>query len=202
MAAVTVRAKGSDLTEIVIGVDAHKDIHVVVVLSLLGTVLASRSFATTAAGCRSLLTWARTMGRVSRAGVEGTGSYGAGLTRAVCMQLVWRSSRSTVPTGRCVGGAARATPSTQKLPPAPYWVGKRPSCPSVVTVRSRPSGSSRSPRALLPRPASRPSTSSGPCWSTRNQPCGNRWRSWPCPGSSRTAQRCAMTVRDPSRQRS
>ncbi|KMS70019.1 IS110 family transposase [Streptomyces flaveolus] len=83
MTAVTVRARGSDLTEIVIGVDTHKDIHVVVVLSLLGTVLASRSFATTAAGCRSLLTWARTLGRVTRAGVEGTGSYGAGLARSL-----------------------------------------------------------------------------------------------------------------------
>ena len=83
MAAVTVRARGSDLTEIVIGVDTHKGIQVVVVLSLLGTVLASRSFATTAAGCRSLLTWARVLGRVGRAGVEGTGSYGAGLARSL-----------------------------------------------------------------------------------------------------------------------
>jgi len=85
MAAVTVRAKGSDLTEIVIGVVTHKDIHVVVVLSLLGTVLASRSFATTAAGCRSLLTWARTMGRVTRAPVE------RGMARLKSWQIFRRS---------------------------------------------------------------------------------------------------------------
>lgn len=83
MAAVSVGARGSDQTEIVFGVDTHKDCNVVVVLSMLGTVLGSRSFATTAAGCRSLLGWLETLGRVNRAGVEGTGSYGAGLARSL-----------------------------------------------------------------------------------------------------------------------
>lgn len=68
MAAVTVGARGSDQTEIVFGVDTHKDCHVVVVLSMLGTVLGSRSFATTAAGYRSLLAWVETMGGINRAG--------------------------------------------------------------------------------------------------------------------------------------
>ncbi|MCX4673198.1 hypothetical protein OG453_42320 [Streptomyces sp. NBC_01381] len=42
--------RASDQTEIVIGVDTHKDCHVAVVLSLLGVVLGGRSFPTTAAG--------------------------------------------------------------------------------------------------------------------------------------------------------
>ncbi|MFC7626112.1 IS110 family transposase [Microlunatus sp. GCM10028923] len=67
--------------EVVLGVDTHKDFHVAVVLSVLGTVLGSRSFRTTAVGYRALLAWAQTFGLVRRAGVEGTGSYGKALTR-------------------------------------------------------------------------------------------------------------------------
>ncbi|NYE69123.1 IS110 family RNA-guided transposase [Microlunatus parietis] len=67
--------------EVVLGVDTHKDFHVAVVLSLLGQVLGTRSFRTTAAGYRALLAWAQSLGVVRRAGVEGTGSYGKALTR-------------------------------------------------------------------------------------------------------------------------
>ncbi len=67
--------------EVVLGVDTHKDVHVAVVLSALGVLLASRQVATTPAGYHELITWARSHGRLDRAGVEGTGSYGAALTR-------------------------------------------------------------------------------------------------------------------------
>ncbi|MEU1624957.1 transposase [Streptomyces sp. NPDC020096] len=43
--------------------------------------LDTRSFPTTGDGYRQLLAWARSFGRLRRAGVECTGSYGAGLTR-------------------------------------------------------------------------------------------------------------------------
>ncbi|MFC4112847.1 IS110 family transposase [Nonomuraea zeae] len=36
---------------------------------------------TTVAGYQQLVAWARSLGQVRRAGVEGTGSYGAALTR-------------------------------------------------------------------------------------------------------------------------
>lgn len=67
--------------EVVLGVDTHKDFHVAAVTTVLGAVLATSSCPTTAVGYRSLLTWARGFGLVRRAGVEGTGSYGAALTR-------------------------------------------------------------------------------------------------------------------------
>jgi transposase len=67
--------------EVVLGVDTHKDTHVAAVLTTLGALLASRSFATTAAGYQQLLGWAQTLGTLRRAGVECTGSYGAALTR-------------------------------------------------------------------------------------------------------------------------
>jgi transposase len=70
-----------DPTEVVLGVDTHKDVHVAAVLTTLGFLLATGTFPTTAAGYRRLLAWARGFGTVSRAGVECTGSYGAALAR-------------------------------------------------------------------------------------------------------------------------
>jgi transposase len=66
---------------VVLGVDTHRDMHVVAVTTALGALLATSSFPTTAAGYRRLLDWARSFGVIERAGVEGTGSYGAALSR-------------------------------------------------------------------------------------------------------------------------
>ncbi|MFE4628908.1 IS110 family transposase [Streptomyces mirabilis] len=66
--------------------DTHRDVHVAAVLSVMGTVLATDQFPATAAGYRDLLKWARKSGAVRRAGVEGTGSYGASLSRYLLTQ--------------------------------------------------------------------------------------------------------------------
>ena len=63
------------------GVDTHKEIHVAALIDPAGTVLGTRSFSTTRAGYRALLAWVRGHGDLIRIGIEGTGSYGAGLTR-------------------------------------------------------------------------------------------------------------------------
>lgn len=63
------------------GVDTHLDVHVAAALDELGALLGTESFAATAAGYRRLLAWLRGFGTVELVGVEGTGSYGAGLTR-------------------------------------------------------------------------------------------------------------------------
>jgi transposase len=63
------------------GVDTHLDVHVVSALDELGTLLGVESFPTTPAGYRTTLRWLRSFGHVELVGVEGTGSYGAGLTR-------------------------------------------------------------------------------------------------------------------------
>jgi transposase len=65
------------------GVDTHLDVHVAAVLDATGGLLAVESFPTDAAGYRTLLQWLQRFGRVARVGVEGTGSYGAGLTRTL-----------------------------------------------------------------------------------------------------------------------
>ncbi|WP_406504965.1 IS110 family transposase [Streptomyces sp. NBC_00212] len=68
--------------------DTHRDAHVAAVLSLTGAVLATDEFPAAAAGYRDLLKWARKLGGVDRAGVEGTSSYGASLTRYLLAQGV------------------------------------------------------------------------------------------------------------------
>ena len=63
------------------GVDTHADVHVAAAIDTNGGVLGIESFSVDAAGYRSLLSWLSGFGPVVRVGVEGTGSYGAGLTR-------------------------------------------------------------------------------------------------------------------------
>ena len=63
------------------GVDTHLDVHVAAALDHQGALLATASFETTPRGYRRLLRWLRSFGDVVLVGVEGTGSYGAGLTR-------------------------------------------------------------------------------------------------------------------------
>lgn len=65
--------------EIILGVDTHLDVHVGAVISVTGKLLATLSVPTRAAGYLQLLRWAQSFGRLHRAGVEGTGTYGAGL---------------------------------------------------------------------------------------------------------------------------
>lgn len=63
------------------GVDTHADTHHAAVLDDRGRLLGSAVFPATGPGYRQLLGWMRAQGTVSQVGVEGTGSYGAGLTR-------------------------------------------------------------------------------------------------------------------------
>ena len=68
-------------SEVLLGVDTHKDFHVAAVITALGVLLGTKTFPATAAGYRALLTWVGTFGTLRRAGLEGTGSYGAALAR-------------------------------------------------------------------------------------------------------------------------
>jgi transposase len=67
---------------VVAGVDTHKLTHHGAVLDAnTGKLLSEREFPATWAGYRRLLSWMRSYGTVLKAGLEGTGSYGAGLQR-------------------------------------------------------------------------------------------------------------------------
>jgi transposase len=66
---------------VTVGVDTHADQHVGAALDQLGRHLGTHAVPATAAGHAALLAWAHRFGVVERVGIEGTGSYGAGLSR-------------------------------------------------------------------------------------------------------------------------
>ena len=65
------------------GVDTHADMHVAAALDPVGGLLGVREFPATPAGYARLLGWLAGFGTLSLVGVEGTGSYGAGLARHI-----------------------------------------------------------------------------------------------------------------------
>ena len=68
------------------GVDCHARVHQAVALDGRGRRLGAHAFAATQAtqaGYAHLLGWLRRFGPVAAVGVESTGAYGAGLTRAL-----------------------------------------------------------------------------------------------------------------------
>ena len=93
------------------GVDTHADLHVAAALDPLGGLLGVREFPATAAGYASLVGWLGGFGDIALVGVEGTGSYGAGLARhlaAACVRVVEvdRTCPATPPGSRCASRAA------------------------------------------------------------------------------------------------
>lgn len=68
--------------DVIGGVDTHGATHHAAVLHAgTGQLLGDREFPVTPAGYAHLLVWLRSFGRVANVGMEGTGSYGAGLLR-------------------------------------------------------------------------------------------------------------------------
>jgi len=74
--------------EIILGVDTHLDKHVGVVINGYGKYLGNISIETNSSGYQKLLKWLQSFGILQRAGVEGTGTYGAGLARFLSEQGV------------------------------------------------------------------------------------------------------------------
>jgi len=67
--------------KIVGGVDTHADIHVAAVIDANGGILGIESFPADLGGFGALLGWLSSHGEIVRVGVEGTGSWGVGLSR-------------------------------------------------------------------------------------------------------------------------
>lgn len=68
---------------VIIGVDTHKHVHVAFAIDDLGATLGTRSFVADSGGYTELIDWALAFGGKVTFGIEGTGSYGAGLASAV-----------------------------------------------------------------------------------------------------------------------
>jgi transposase len=78
---MTTVERSSTAVEVVLGVDTHLDSHVAVALDQLGRHLGDLIVPTTPDGYRTLVCWAVGFGSLRSVGIEGTGSYGAGLAR-------------------------------------------------------------------------------------------------------------------------
>jgi len=67
--------------EVIAGIDTHTDVHQAAVIDTIARHLATEAFPTTPAGYRHLLSRLRSHGQVIAVGMEGTGSFGAELSR-------------------------------------------------------------------------------------------------------------------------
>ena len=94
--------------KVIVGVDTHTHVHVAVAIDTWGIRLGDRSCAADSDGYQQLITWAERHGRVAAFGIEGTGSYGAGLARAVrrAGHQVLEVNRGDRRTRRIAGKAA------------------------------------------------------------------------------------------------
>jgi hypothetical protein len=113
--------------------------HVAAALDPIGGLLGVQEFPATAGGYAGLLGWLGGFGTVALVGIEGTGSYGAGLARHVTAAGI-RVAGPAVPTART--GAGGASPIRWMLsappgPPSPAGPGARR---KAATARSRRSG--------------------------------------------------------------
>ena len=66
---------------VTVGVDTHTDVHVAAVLESAGRLLGTESFPATTRGYARLETRTESFSTVDMVGIEGTGSFGAGLLR-------------------------------------------------------------------------------------------------------------------------
>jgi len=121
------------------GVDTHAGLHVAAALDPLGGLLGVQEFPATAAGYAQLLDWLGGFGTVALAGVEGTGSYGAGLARhlaAAGVQVV-QVDRADRQDRHRQGKSDPAMRSARRGPRSP---GGHRGCRRAATGRWRRSG--------------------------------------------------------------
>ena len=123
--------KGSRGVELVVGVDTHQDEHVAVAIDRQGVRLGELHTVATTHGYEELERWSRGLGEIHAFGIEGTGSYGAGVARFLTgrghtVVEVNRPDRSTRYQEReershrcgdggsmqCLAGVAEATPKS------------------------------------------------------------------------------------------
>jgi transposase len=69
--------------EVILGVDTHLNLRVGALINNTGKCLGTLSVPTDAGGYLKLIAWAGSFGSLRRAGLEGTGTYGAGLARTL-----------------------------------------------------------------------------------------------------------------------
>ena len=114
--------------KLVVGVDTHKHLHVAVALDELGARVGELTIGADSIGYAALASWSEQLGRPCAFGIEGTGSYGAGLA-SFCAGAAAGSSRSTAATGAAAGRTANRT---RLMPRQPHAL-----CSRALPQRSR-----------------------------------------------------------------
>ena len=112
----------TESTLVVAGADTHLDTIHVAAISMTGALIGDREFPTTRAGYSAAIRFLTSLGQVQRIGVEGTASYGAGLTRALTtagieVVEVTRAVKSNPPAD----SKANRIRSMPTALPAPRW---------------------------------------------------------------------------------
>lgn len=94
-----------DHVHVIGGIDTHADTHTVAAITTLGRSLGSTVVPATAAGSRQAHQWLTGHGQLDSVGIEGTGSYGAGVTRHLASAglPVVEVNRTSRQTRRAVG---------------------------------------------------------------------------------------------------
>ncbi len=121
------------------GAGTHADTHVAAALDPIGGLPGVKEFPVTPAGYARLLGWLGGFGTVCLVGIEGTGSYGAGLARhmAAAGVRVVEVDRSA---GRTGAGRASPTPLMRSALPGPPSPGGPAARRRAGTARWRRSG--------------------------------------------------------------
>ena len=108
------------------GVDTHADVHVAAALDPIGGLLGVQEFPATGAGYARLLEWLGGFGTVCLVGIEGTGSYGAGLDRHIAAAGIRVVEAGPVgPAGPASPGQVRPAGCGQRRPGRPVRPGGR-----------------------------------------------------------------------------
>lgn len=71
----------TETTNVIAGIDTHADTHHVAIINEHGKPLADKEFPAVGSGYRKIVDFITGYGTLTAVGVEGTGSYGAELTR-------------------------------------------------------------------------------------------------------------------------
>ena len=133
---VTIVETRAETRAITGGVDTHADMHVAAALDPIGGLLGVGEFPATPAGYARLLGWLGGFGAVCLVGIEGTGSYGAGLSRHVTAAGI-----RVVEVGRSAArtAAGRASPTrwTRSALPGPPNLAGPAARPRAGTAPSR-----------------------------------------------------------------
>ena len=160
----------STLPVVVAGVDTHTDTHHVAVVSTTGAPLADAQFPTTWSGHRDLLRFVTAQGRIQVVGVEGTGSYGAGLTRYL-RQAGVPVAEVTRPARHVRRLHGKSDPIDAYAAAATVLAGDRCPTPKVTSGDVEAIRALHLVRRSAIRPAATPSGRSSRCWSPHPNTC-------------------------------